>query len=246
MEVITSIENEKVKYWSKLNQKKYREETNMFLAEGEHLVLEAMKAGLVREIIMEEDKLFPIDLPKHYVTKEVLNRISNLQSAPDIMAVCYKKKESELKDRLLLIDSLQDPGNLGTIIRTAVAFHIDTIVLNNDTVDEYNDKCIRASEGMIFHINIIHHSLDTFIPELKEKGYHIYGTRVTHGTSLKEAKVYSKYAFIVGNEGAGVKEELLDLCDENLYIPMSEDCESLNVGVATGIILYELESKYHG
>lgn len=246
MEIIRSIDNEKVKYWAKLNQKKYREETNLFLVEGEHLVLEAIKENLVKEIILESERLFPVDLPKHYVTKDVLERITNLQSAPDIMAVCYKKEEREIGNRLLLIDSLQDPGNLGTIIRSAVAFHIDTIVLNSNTVDEYNDKVIRASEGMLFHINIVHRNLETFIPKIKEEGYKVFGTSVTHGIPLKEATLRTKYAFIVGNEGAGVQEKLLSMCDENLYIPMSDDCESLNVAIATGIILYELEMKYDG
>ena len=153
-----------------------------------------------------------------------------------MIAIVKKKKEEDYKNKLILIDSIQDPGNLGTIIRSAVAFNIDTVVLGNNTVDLYNEKVIRATQGLLFHINIIKR-------KLKNDNYQILGTKVTHGTLVENISLKNKYAFIMGNEGNGVDEELLDLCDDYLYIGMNDLCESLNVGVASSIILYELDKK---
>lgn len=241
--LITSINNEHIKEIAKLKEKKYRDATNTFLVEGEHLVLEAYKKGLIKELLLEKDKLFPISCPTTYVTKEILKKLSDNQSVPDVIAVVNKKKEEELKEKIVMLDQIQDPGNLGTIIRSCVAFNVDTLIISKDTVDLYNPKVIRATQGMLFHLNIIISDLKPVITKLKEDNYKIVGTKVTHGIDVKEAKIYNHYALIVGNEGNGVSEEILSLCDEYLYIKMNESCESLNVGVATSILLYELANK---
>ena len=150
---ITSINNEKVKFWTKLNEKKFRDSNNLFLVEGNHLVSEALKHGIVKEIITTSDYVYDVDT--YYVSDKVINKISKQKSGTNVIAVCEKLKENEIGNKLLILDNIQDPGNLGTIIRSAVAFNIDTIVLSIDTVDLYNDKVIRSSEGMIFNINII-------------------------------------------------------------------------------------------
>lgn len=243
MEVIRSLDNNYIKNIRKLTSKKYRDKEGLFLIEGEHLVMEAIKSDILKEVLIEEDALFPMDCNKKWVSREILQKISNLNSAPSMIGVCKKLEEKELGNKLLLIDSLQDPGNLGTIIRSAVAFDIDTIVLGDNTVDLYNEKVLRATQGLIFHVNIIKRNLTELIKDLKENNYQIMGTRVTHGVPVEELEVKDKYAFIMGNEGNGVDPELLDLCDDYIYIPMNSNCESLNVGVATGIILYELKSK---
>lgn len=243
MEVIASLDNKKVKYWTKLKNKKYRDQEGLFLVEGEHLVLEAIKEGQVIELILEEDSIFPVDVLKYYVTKDVMKKISSLDTPTNMIAVVRKKAEESYGNKLLLLDEIQDPGNLGTIIRSAVAFNIDTIVLGKNTVDLYNEKVIRATQGLLFHVNIIKRELQSFILNLKKENYKIMGTKVTHGTSVSKVETSNKYAFIMGNEGNGVKEEILDLCDEYLYIPMNDLCESLNVGVACSIILYELNKK---
>lgn len=243
MEVITSLSNKKVKDWCKLKNKKYRDEEGLFLVEGEHLVLEAIKSNLAVELMLEENTVFPIDILKCYATKEVLKKISSLDTPPNMIAIVKKKKEEDYKNKLILIDSIQDPGNLGTIIRSAVAFNIDTVVLGNNTVDLYNEKVIRATQGLLFHINIIKRDLKEFVKKLKNDNYQILGTKVTHGTLVENISLKNKYAFIMGNEGNGVDEELLDLCDDYLYIGMNDLCESLNVGVASSIILYELDKK---
>ena len=241
--LITSLNNDHVKELAKLKEKKYRDSVNAFLVEGEHLVLEAYKAGLIKELILEKDRLFPINVPTTYVTNDIIHKISCLESPSDVMAVVSKKEEDNIGEKILILDDIQDPGNLGTIIRSAVAFGIDTLVLSPNTVDLYNPKVIRSTQGMIFYLNIIIRPLNEFIENLKKDNYKILGTKVTSGIDVKESKTYSHFALIMGNEGSGVKEEILDSCDECLYIKMNEECESLNVGVATSILLYELYNR---
>ena len=238
----TSTQNEKIKNLRKLNNKKFRDENSLFLIEGEHLVLEAYKNGYLKELLLEENTSLSINVPTSYLTRNVMKFISELDNPSNIMGVCTKLVEQEeLENKILVLDNVQDPGNLGTIIRSAVAFNIDTIILSDDTVDLYNSKVIRASQGMIFKINIVRKSLLGVIPNLKKQGYKIYTTNVKNGKSLKNVEKVSKFAIIMGNEGLGVKESISSLADDFLYIDMAKDCESLNVAVAASIILYELD-----
>ena len=245
--IITSLENEKVKKFKKLQQKKHRDEYNQFIVEGEHLVIEAYKSGLIQELIVLEDtevKLPPI--PYNYYGKEVMKKISTMETAPTIMALCNKKMENGLRgSRFLILDGIQDPGNLGTIIRSALAFNIDTIVLTENTVDLYNPKVLRATQGMFFHINIISMSGLEAITKMRRAGIPVYGTNVVDGYDASELTVdeKKKFALVMGNEGSGVREELSRLCTKNLYIGMNEKVESLNVAIATSILLYELGRK---
>lgn len=237
--VYTSTDNKTIKNLKKLSIKKYRDQENLFLVEGEHLVLEAYKSGLLKTLIVKEDSCLKIDVDTMFVSDNVLKYLSELET-PTVIGVCEKIKEKDLGTKVLILDDIQDPGNLGTIIRSAVAFNIDSIVLSSNTVDLYNSKVVRASQGMLFNINIIKRNLLDFVLELKDKEYKIYATKVNGGKSLKDVEKHENFAIIMGNEGAGVKEELLNLADQYLYIEMNKLCESLNVGVATSIILYEL------
>lgn len=236
----TSIENKKIKEIKKLQQKKYRDLTNTFIVEGEHLLKEAYELGYLIEMYKEESNNFNLDIQTNYVSREVLKYISNLDT-PTVVGICKKKEIKDLGNKLVILEDVQDPGNLGTIIRSAVAFNIDTIVLSKNTVDMYNDKVVRASQGMLFKINIIVENLESFLPKLKENDYTIYGTKVDGGKSLKTIEKREKFAIIMGNEGAGMSPNLSNLCDNYIYIDMNSKCESLNVGVATSIILYELD-----
>lgn len=235
----TSIDNKKIKDIKKLNSKKYRDKVGLFLVEGEHLVLEAYKTGCLVELLLEEETIFPLDVETNYISNNVLNYLSELDTPQKVIGICKKKKIDELGNRILVLDDIQDPGNLGTIIRSCVAFDIDTIILSNNSVDLYNSKVIRASQGLIFHINIIRDDLLNLLPNLKKSNYYIYGTKVTHGNELKKLEKKDKFVIIMGNEGNGMHDEISELCDEYIYIKMNESCESLNVGVATSIILYE-------
>lgn len=242
--LITSVNNDHIKELYKLKEKKYRDSTNTFLVEGEHLVLEAYKENLIIELLLEQDTLFPVAIKPTYVTKEILKKLSDNISVPNVIALAKKKEEKQIGERILILDNIQDPGNLGTIIRSCVAFNVDTLILSKDTVDMYNPKVLRATQGMLFHLNILVKDLPSTITTLKEEGYKILGTKVTHGTDVRTSKTYSHFALVMGNEGKGIKEEILSLCDEYLYIKMNELCESLNVGVAASILLYELNNKW--
>ena len=241
--VITSLDNEKVKKYIKLKKKKYREEYGEFIVEGMHLVIEAFKSGIIIELIMEEKEAIPIPSPYVYVTQEIINKITTLDTPTNIMALCKKLPDRDIiGNKLLILDEVQDPGNLGTIIRSAKAFNIDTVILSENTVDLYNPKVLRATQGMLFHLNVIHRKIDKTLDIIKNKEIPIYGSGVDYGMDVctLNKKDREKYALIVGNEGNGVRSSTFEKCDKKLYIKMNERVESLNVAVATSILLYEL------
>lgn len=241
--IITSLTNQEIKYLDKLKQKKYRDKEKKFLVEGEHLVEEARKKSVLEKIIVLENTKFDFDMPKIEVTKEVMKKLSSLDTPPNIIGLCKMMEEQEVGNRILILDEIQDPGNLGTIIRSAVAFHVDTIILSENTVDLYNPKVIRSTQGMIFHINTIRGSLKEKLIDLKERDIPIYTTNVENGEDIKSVKELDKYALIMGNEGNGVRNGIAKLADKTIYIPMNPVVESLNVAIATSILLYELGDK---
>ena len=243
---IESLENTKIKNLLKLKQKKYRDLTNEYLVEGEHLVQEAYKNNVIKELILLENTNTNIDIKTTYVTKEIMKKLTELDTPSNIIAVCEKKLATTITgNKILLLDKIQDPGNLGTIIRSAKAFNIDTLVLSLDTVDLYNSKVLRSTQGIYNYLNIVKMDLFQAIKIIKEKNINLYGTNVIKGTNIKSLQSKDKkgYALIMGNEGQGLSKELQDLCDENIYIPMNKDVESLNVAVATSILLYELNGE---
>lgn len=236
----SSIDNKKIKDIKKLTQKKYRDDQNLFLVEGEHLVMEAYKSGYLKNIILVEDSEFTLEKDNIYVTDRVMNYLTELDSHQKVMGICYKIKEQEIGNHILALDGVQDPGNLGTIIRSAVAFNCDTLLLSKNTVDVYNSKVVRASQGLIFNLNIIIKDIKDAISDLKNQGYDIIGTKVDDGIDIRNIQVPNKFVLVMGNEGKGVSDEVLDLCTSYAHIKMNDNCESLNVGVATSIMLYEL------
>ena len=236
----SSIENNKIKNIKKLYNKKYRDMENKFIVEGEHLVLEAYKKGVLEELILEDGKKLDINVSTIYVTNKVLKYISELDTPSSIIGICQKINESKIGNKVLILDGIQDPGNLGTIIRSVVAFSFDTIILSKNTVDLYNSKVVRATQGLLFYPNILIKDLKDIIIELKKCDYSIIGTRVDNGKLISDIEPGNKFALVMGNEGNGVSSDILDLCDYYAHIKMNSDCESLNVGVATSILLYEL------
>ena len=172
-----------------------------------------------------------------------MKKLTELDTPNKIIGIVKENTPLPIGNKILILDNIQDPGNLGTIIRSSVAFDIDTIVLSPNTVDIYNPKVIRSTQGMIFYTNIITLKLKEFIDELKTKNYTIFGTNVRNGKNIKEITLPEKFALVLGNEGQGVSKEIESLCDDNIYIKMSSKCESLNVSVATSILLYEVYNK---
>ena len=238
--IIESIDNKKIKELRKLKEKKYRDSEKLFLVEGEHLVLEAYKSGFLKEIILCEREI-DLEIEKVYVTEKVMNTISEMPSKVDIIGVCeIKNSEIDYSNPVLILDGVQDPGNLGAILRSSVAFNIKNIVLSKSSVDLYNNKVLRSAQGMNFHLNIVREDIPNVIEKLKENNFTIYGTDVVNGIDIKDVQKTLKYAIIMGNEGNGISEEVKKLVDKNIYIEMNSNCESLNVAVSASIILYEL------
>ena len=235
--MITSASNNTIKALIKLKQKKYRDETGYYLVEGEHLVEEAMKAKQVECLISTKD--ITSDLPIIVVSNEVMSKLSFTKSPQSIMAKCKIKKEKKLIDgkRYLILDDLQDPGNIGTLIRTALAFSIDQVILSNNCVDLYNDKLLRSMQGANFHISCIYDDLKTVISTLKKNNVKIIGSALENGRDIKQIKISEKMAFIVGNEGNGMNKDILQECDYVGYIPINT-IESLNVAIAGSIMMY--------
>ena len=237
--LITSLTNDKIKNLVKLQTKKYREEEQKFIVEGDHLISEAYKAGNLIEIYALENMLIKYDdIPITYVTKEVMKKISEQSSSTNIIGVCkYIANKIDEEKNIVLLDSIQDPGNLGTIIRSAVAFNFD-IVIGDNSVDIYNSKTIRSTEGMIFNVNFIKSNLIDFINDHKDYKYLI--ADMNNGTDIKNYNKTNKVAIIMGNEGNGISDNIRDLDIDYIYIKQSSKCESLNVGVAASILMHEL------
>ena len=239
--LITSLNNDRVKELVKLKEKKYRDNNNLFFIEGYDLVVEAYKNNVIKELYVLDGVDCEFDIQHTYVSCDVMKKISDMESISEYYAVCYKKQEVEVGNRIIILDDIQDPGNLGTIIRSAVAFNFDTVVLSKNTVDLYNPKVIRSTKGMLFNVNIIQRELDEFLKSLDE--YTIYGTDVLNGENVKDIEIPSKLGLVIGNEGRGVSDRVRELCNKFIYIDMNGMCESLNASVAASILMYEVNNK---
>lgn len=244
---ITSLDNAKIKKYFRLKTTKGRKKENLFLVEGMHLCEEAYKHGYLCDILLlsGEKLTFTYHDEITYVNDKILKKLSDLATYSKVIGVCNIKKSNEIVgNHILILDDVKDPGNVGTIIRSAKAFNVDTIILSSDSVDIYNNKVLRSTEGLYFSMNILYRDLMKIIPKLKEDGYLILGTDVHDGIDVRTIK-NDKYALIMGNEGHGVRDEIKKSCDKNLYIKMHSECESLNVAVSTSILLYELNRGHN-
>lgn len=238
--LITSTDNKKIKEIVKLNQKKYRDIENKFIIETENLIKEAYIEGVLEELyILENESLsFNVDCPTYYVTDKVMNKIKNINTSKYI-GICTKKDSKEyIGKRYLMLDKVSDPGNLGTIIRSAAAFNIDTIILSEDSCDVYNDKTIRATEGALFKLNMVRENLEEAINNLQKLNINIFGTDVLKGETI-DIVPKDNFCIVIGNEGSGISEKVKNKLEKNVHLK-TNNVESLNVAVATSIILYEL------
>ena len=243
--VISSKDNKKIKDYRKLNTTKGRKKSGLFLIEGEHLVEEAIKHGVnFEEIIISEGFDHDLELSDKalmYVTEEVMKSLSSLETPPGIIAIVKNVKERKLSyNRVLLLENIQDPGNLGTLIRTADAFGFKTIIVSPDTVDPYNPKVLRAAQGSHFHLNILTRQVSEAVMAFK-------GLKI--GTSLDDAVYIESFnkpdddiMLVLGNEGSGLREDTLNMMDINAKIDMVGDSESLNVAIAGAILMHHFKS----
>lgn len=252
MKWIQSVQNETVKQWKKLLQKKERDLTNQYMIEGFHLVEEACQyPSLLQSVMIREDLEIPNWLSAHsnlyQISSDVAKAISDTETNQGIFAICSKieQKISETAQSFLLLDAIQDPGNLGTIIRTADAAGVHAIILGEGTVDAYNPKVIRSTQGSHFHVPILKGNLFEWVEKLKKEDVPIYGTALSHAKPYHQIEANTPFALILGNEGNGITPDLLEMADENLYVPIYGKSESLNVTIAGGILLYHFMNKVY-
>lgn len=250
MESISSPKNEKIKELVKLQTAKGRKKAGMYLLEGEHLVEEAIKErAQIKLIVVTSNRLedykkllAQADVQVLVVSQDVFYKLSMTETTQGILAVVEIVKQEILphKGRFIVLDAVQDPGNLGTIVRTADAAGFDAVVLGTGTVDLYNDKVLRSMQGSHFHIPVFQANLQEYLPILKEKGVQVAVTALH-----RDSKDYSvlqgatDVAIVVGNEGQGVSDDVIDLADVVVTIPMFGKAESLNVSIASALLMYK-------
>ncbi len=271
MDIIVSKTNPKVKYIKSLNEKKNRLKYNSYYLEGIKVVNEILDLKEAIDIVFiaysktilenlnggrqildridkfRNDKNTNIEFVE--LSDKVLEYVTDTITPQGILAV-LKIPKYEVEDviidnkssNILILDKVQDLGNIGTIIRSANAFLVNTIICINGTADVYSPKVLRATMAAILRQKIVYvagNNIEPVFETIKKSGKKVIGTSLDTNRYINEIDLNGKYAFVVGNEANGVSNEILEMCDEIVKIPMSNTAESLNVGVATGIILYE-------
>lgn len=247
---ISSAQNEYIKMLSKLSSKKHRTEAGVFIAEGEHLTEMVCASNYqVENLIMTEEyyeknkSKFSCDMV--IVPESIMEKISDAKTPQGVSTVVKLPSENtELKSgRYIYCDNLQDPGNIGTIIRTADAFSFSGVILSRGCADVYSPKVIRSTQGSLFNISVFTEVDIDFLKSVCDKfkitSTALYGDCVT----ISEMETVQNQIFVIGNEGSGVSEEILKMSDEIVYIPMSGKAESLNAGVAASIMMYEVTRR---
>ena len=256
MQVITSKDNEVIKNIRKLKEKKYRDQTGTYLIEGTKLIKEAIEENVkIKQIVVCEDCLkddscveqkLLYQVAKYdciYVSSKIFALLTDVVNPQGMLAVIEKQNsEEEIKyteDIIIVLDGIQDPGNLGTILRTVDSVGLSQIILSKTSVDAYNPKVVRSTMGAIFRVKIIEsEDLVTTLKNMKKHKYKVVATSPSGTENIYEMD-YNKKVIVIGNESKGVSQEILDVSDSKVKIPMLGKTESLNAGIATGVILYE-------
>ena len=254
MQIITSKDNENIKSIKKLKERKYRDLNNEYIIEGIKILKEAIqeKAVIKKIVICEEclanniiDEKLLYEIAKYdclCVSKKIFEGLTDVSKPQGILAVVEKNNKKDInynEDIIVALDGLQDPGNLGTILRTLDSANLSQVVVSKDTVDAYNPKVVRSTMGAIFRVNIVEaENLKETLKEMKRHKYKVMCTDLTASKNIYEID-YTKKILVIGNESNGISKELLDMADEKIIIPMLGKTESLNASVATSIIVYE-------
>lgn len=255
MQIITSKDNDIIKSVRKLKEKKFRDQNNEYIVEGIKMIKEAiLEEAVIKLIIVCEenvnsgtiDKKLLYEIAKYeciYVNKKIFSLITDVQNPQGILAVIEKQNSEEnidyKQDVIVVLDGIQDPGNLGTILRTIDSVGLNQVIVSKETADAYNPKVVRSTMGAIFRVNIIESDnlLET-LKNLKKHKYKVMATSLETQNSIYDVD-YNKKVIVIGNEANGVSKEILDYSDEKIKIPMLGKTESLNASVATAVILYE-------
>lgn len=245
-EKITSRKNEKVLHMKKLfSNNNYRYECKEFACDGEKLLKEAVEHNIKINTVLTCGDI-GIELPDSTgvfnVPRDIIDFVSPLKTPQNVLFSCampIKEKAIAFNGGCIIIENIQDPGNVGTIIRTANAFSIESVVLVGSCADIYNPKTIRASMGAVFRQNVITAEMSD-LQEMKDSGKMIYATALEKDSVDFRSVELSDVAVVIGNEGSGISREMIDICDKKLIIPMNRDCESLNAGAAAAVIMWEM------
>ena len=255
MNIISSKDNELVKNIKKLKDKKYRDLENVYIVEGIKMLKEAIvENASIKQIIICDDceksdlisKEMMYEIAKYdcvYVTSKVFKYITEVQTPQGVMAIIEKNnRDKEInydEDIIVALDDIQDPGNLGTILRTIDSIGLSQVLISKGTADPYNPKVVRSTMGAIYRVKVIEcDDLKETLKEIKKNKFKILVTSLDDSKSIYDIK-YNKKVIVIGNEANGVEEEIVKLSDEKIKIPMLGKTESLNASVATGIVLYE-------
>ena len=255
MNIITSKDNEFVKHVKKLKEKKYRDICQSYIIEGIKLINEAINENAnIKQIVICEDctkidvipKELMYEIAKYecvYVTDKIFSSITQVTNPQGIMAIIEKNTENQeidySEDIIVALDNVQDPGNLGTILRTVDSIGLKQIIVSKDTVDAFNSKVVRSTMGAIFRVKIIETSdLIQSIKEMRKHHFKLMVTSLQTDNSIYDIE-FNKKIIVIGNESNGVSKEIQDMADEKAKIPMLGKTESLNASVAAGIVMYE-------
>lgn len=255
MQSISSKENDLIKHIRKLKDKKERDISNEYVIEGIKLIQEAIQENVnIKQIIICDDCDKTESIPKDlmyeiakydcvYVTKKIFKYISEVQEPQGILAVIEKNNSDKDidydQDIIVALDDVQDPGNLGTILRTVDSIGLTQILVSKGTADSYNPKVVRSTMGAIFRIKIIEcEDLEKTLKEIKKHKFKVVVTSLQTDNSIYEID-YNRKVIVIGNEAKGVEQRIQQIADEKVKIPMLGKTESLNASVATGIVLYE-------
>ena len=240
MKLITSNKNPQIKHYKSLQLKKNRIKFGEYLIEGFHLCQMALEAGVLREVILTKDTKFEFS-NKIFVTPEIIKQISDAKTPQPILGVVkisYADKLGE-KSNTLIVDEINDPGNLGTILRSALAFGYKNVVLSQKTTDLFSFKTLRATQGANFKLNIIKKNLLEFIPQLKIP---VIATDLAKPSISKDKilKLKGPKVLIVGNEAQGIRKEVSNLATHNHLLKIN-NIDSLNVAIAASILMYQIK-----
>ncbi len=235
--MISSLANQEIKDLFKLKLKKYRDQTNSFLVFGEHLIEEANKTNKVVKIYTTNEALEGI-----LISQEIMEKLKDTKTPFERIAIVKKPDIKPYSNKILILDDVQDPLNVGSLIRTATGFNFKTIIASNKTADFYNEKVIRATQGTLFYSNLIRGELKEIVIKLKEDNYEIVIATLDGDTNLNDLKKHQKLALVLGNEGSGISNEIKELATKKTTIKTS-NIESLNVSNAGAILMYEVSNE---
>lgn len=260
MEQILSTKNQRVKDWASLKLKKFRDQSNQFLIEGVRLVEDALESGAPLETLLVQDDMLTsgrldriinqansLQLELIEVNQAVIEHVADTKTPQGVVAIGNKLEHdfaglvaSKTNPFYLVLDNVQDPGNLGTMIRSADAVNATGVFVGKGSVDLYNPKVVRSTMGSLFHIPVMEANLEELLPMLNEQNIKVYGTETGGEQDIYSADLTGDVAIVVGSEAHGISEEIRQKITRWVSLPMPGKAESLNAAIASSLFLYEV------